>query len=266
MRRFRTAAIALASMLAFGCDWLFTVKTPDVADAAKSLQTGIEKFDAIGLKKLIDDNAELRKTVDYLQGRLNTLPSGEGVIDLSGRQLQFTVTQYTGAFKIDGYLDSEENKFWVNKGLDRKDLHFGFKFTEAYNSYIDSLPGPLRDIANRNPSDLPMSTATRLADDGSEKAFQTFLRQPGFIPRAEGATVDLNSQLGYGSLHKLVLIVTPIKTDANDKWSLRGRVVLKYSNSGEWLKQFDVGSDLCPGHNIGTPLPPVEFLLMFKRP
>jgi hypothetical protein len=284
MNRLFTAIGVAALMVAVGCDWGQSVqKAGDdvkdatktfqtgmtdssknlqqgITDAAKSLQTGIEKFDAIGLKRLLDENSDLRKSVEILQGRLATLPSGQGVIDLAGRPLQFMVAQYRGGFKVNGYVDTPENQFWVDKVLSRNDLKLGFEIGQ----YFASLPPSVKFFMG-NVLDIKYTNVARHANQGVESTFQAFLKNPGFIPRADDSTIDLNSQLGSGSLHKLVVVVTPTEADATNKWSLRGKVILKSGINIEILKEVDLGSDLTPGHQIGHPLPPVTLLLMVKK-
>ncbi len=223
-----------------------------ITEAAKSLESGSKVLDPIGLKKLIDENGDLRKSVEILQGRLAALPTGEGVIDLAGRPLQFTVAQYTGGFRVNAYVDSPENHFWVNKVLTRNPLNLDIGKDARLKALNEEFFGRHKE-------------AIKTISDGYKKAIEELQKQPGFIPRAEESTVDLNSQLGSGSLHKLVVVVTPTEADANNKWSLRGKVILKSGGNIETLKEFDVGSDLTPGHKVGEPLSPVTLLLMVKR-
>ncbi len=285
MIRLTAAVIVACLILAVGC----SIGTPDMdkaakrvedssknlqagmTAAAKSLQTGIEKFDAIGLRDLLNKNDALRQSVEALQATLAVAPTGSGVISLEGRSLQLTISQYRGGFKIQGYLDTEENAFWVDKVLTRNDLKLGYDFEDFFRNAAanvkgtDAFSNAIRKSFMDMSKDVRRSKAKEIANAGSEAAFQAFLKSPGFIPRAEDATIDLNSQLGSGSLHKLVILITPMELDANGKWSLRGRAILKSGSSVETLKEFDVGSDLTPVHKIGESLPPVRLLLMVKK-
>jgi hypothetical protein len=246
-----------------GCKPEVSVETPDVRKAAAELRQGLEHMDPMGLKKLLDKSAELRETVDYLRGRMNLLPTASGAIETEGSAVQFAIPLYSGEFKVTGWIDSPENWFWRDKVFNACGVLLGFDFRKTLAA---GLAPPLRDAYLNGDPDLKTSSAANVANAGSEHQFQEFLHKSVCARRPDASIVDLNQELGAGSLHKLVIVVTPTKVDAGGKWLLRGSVFVRRESSVVVLKEFDLGSDLAPGAKIGESLPPVEILLMVNQP
>ena len=115
----------MRSLPVLNCSLLFSVaafemscaKIPDPTPAATEIRDGMKgvgdgltalsKVDPLQLRRILDENADLRQQLDGLRLRLNGLGGGGGIVNVSSTNRLFCeVSGYSGALKLDAYVDS----------------------------------------------------------------------------------------------------------------------------------------------------------------
>ena len=129
MSLLRAGYFTLVAVIACGCSSIekgtrnMKDATANVKEGAASLSEGLKKVDLLGLKKLLEENADLRGQLGLIQARLSSLPTGEGRVVLAGRRVLVRVVPLDGDAFVRGWVGMETNEF-VSRRLTptRKDL------------------------------------------------------------------------------------------------------------------------------------------------
>ncbi len=92
-----------------------TRSTENITTAAKNLKEGLEGFDAVGLKRLLDENLELRDQLFDISRSLTSASSGAPHVVLKDRSLRIELVDSRGAFVLSGWVDDTKNWFWLDR-------------------------------------------------------------------------------------------------------------------------------------------------------
>src|SRR5215213_11701854 len=87
--------------------------------AAVSLRKGLEGLDPAGIKDLLATNASLRAELERVQ-KLYLQGMGQGVVDITGRNVQVRVSRTAGDLIINAWIDTPANQFWSGRITNRE--------------------------------------------------------------------------------------------------------------------------------------------------
>lgn len=231
--------------------------------AAVSLRKGLEGLDPAGIKTLLATNAALRAELDrvqtlYLQGM------GQGVVDITGRNVQVRVTRTAGDLIINAWIDTPANQFWSGR-ITNRELHLPVAI-EAF----------LRDYAGRRCRGETGAAATACigaaqrvapaaADVLIQEEFQRYLRTAPAAAAPDLPPSIANPRFGGSGEHKVYFEITPVKGDENGNWSARLEIWLvdSYGNESN-VFVYDVDNGRYPGYHMQDPLKPIVATLVIR--
>ncbi len=275
----RTLVFVLVVPISTACGEGRTVRveTPDISKAAAELRTGIEKMDPVGLRTMVEQNDRLKKTIDELKSRLSPLGTVGGVVEVSPKsRVCFEITNYTGSFRLDAWVNSPDNWFLHNKVLPGSPLDLGIQFdlAQAQERAVNDKHYPNRPqhiwyaldrSSNIEPSTIAirqdLKESYRLIDraysDRVNAAFKQFLDRPGALPSADlqGChNVDLRLKWSERD-HSVFVGLTPEATDERGKWTFEYKTYLKRQDAGEErIGSGRIDSDTSKNWRIGEPV------------
>lgn len=208
----------VCATLSSGC----AIRTPDIASASDNLKQGlvaVSQIDPLSLRKLLTDNDELRKNADTLRGMLNQLDN-PGVISVSGNsRVWFEVTGYTGQVRVDVGLDSDENKFIINRVLYNIDRELPITYNIATRAVIQRPPlmmpggGPIFQPIDGGAIDNAYHAAVN-------QAVKQFFSQPFALPDPGTFKSAIDQRLITDGDHSLVVTIRPEQLDSHGMWAL----------------------------------------------
>jgi hypothetical protein len=231
--------------------------------AAVNLRKGLEGLDPAGIKTLLATNTALRAELDkvqnlYLQGM------GQGVVDITGRNVQVRVTRTAGDLIINAWIDNPANQFWSGR-ITNRELHLPVAI-EAF----------LRDYATRRCRGQTGAAATACigaaqrvapaaADVLIQEEFQRYLRTAPAAAAPDLPPSIANPRFGGSGEHKLYFEITPVKADENGNWSARLEIWLVDSWGNESnVFIYDVDNGRYPGYHMQDPLKPIVATLVVR--
>jgi hypothetical protein len=231
--------------------------------AAVNLRKGLEGLDPAGIKTLLATNAELRaelgKVQDlYLQGM------GQGVVDITGRNVQVRVTRTAGDLIINAWIDNPGNQFWSGRITNRE-----LRLPVAIEAF-------LREYSTRRCRGQTGATATACigaaqrvapaaADVLVQEEFQRYLRTAPAAAAPDLPPSIANPRFGGSGEHKVYFEVVPVKPDENGNWAARLEIWLVDSHGNEAnVFVYDVDDDRYPGHRMQDPLKPIVATLVVR--
>lgn len=230
--------------------------TSNIQKGAEALAKGMDQLDPIALKKILNENSDLRMQLQTVSEKLAGGFQGQGIVEINTRDVRVRIARYTGNQRITAWVDTRENWFWQELRLNDKDQELNFSASHALSHW--------HEAANSD-SHTAVDNYIFMADKEAKEAFDTFLRIAPLIPGPEVQPVDLNSQFGKGGRHTINFEITPVAADRNGRWSTRIQIFLvKPQNQEEIVKEFDLDSDLLKNHPMGTPLPVTVALLEIR--
>jgi hypothetical protein len=245
----------------------FVQTSKNLVEAVKELA----KFDALGVKTLLAQNAALQLQLAQAAMHLSGYQVADPVIQLSGQLLKFRVANATGNFKVTIWID------------DRKNVPIVFQRPVLDQKYDLALPtgdqvlAPMLAAIRRAPlfqhktlADIDMKAvgARNLIDQQNATArqqFTQFLSSTQPVPIPNGPDIDLNQVLLVTGTHSLFIEVTPIANNAQGRWAFEGRLVISRPGADDLVPmQFAFDSADYPAHPLKQPLPPRQLFFAVK--
>ncbi len=231
--------------------------------AAANLRKGLEGVDPAGIKMLLATNAELRSELERVQ-KLYLQGMGEGVVDITGRNVQVRVTRTVGDLIINAWIDRPENQFWSGR------------ITNREVSLPVDIETFLRDYATRRcrgqtgeAATACIGAAQRVAPAAAEvlvqEEFQRYLRMAPTAPAPDLPPSIANPRFGGSGEHKVYFQIVPVKADANGAWAARLEIWLVDGQGNEAnVFVYDVDNTRFPGHRMEDPLKPIVATLLVR--
>lgn len=243
----------------------------EVADEFNRSLTKIEnaadKVDPVAVKKLLKSNDELRKKLIEMTRKIDGYTEGTGKIVLKDRKLQIQILEYRGEFRINSWVDEPKNWHWNNVRFGDKNTKLSIDFKQIWSNLYEGLRrkgghGTLSDDQawERMRYDGGLDEVFRRYQATLEQRFDEYLKSTT-IPNHD-KFADLHSQLEKAGPHIIGIEVTPIANDNYGKWAIKGAIVsITPGRDVEKIKEFDLDSDLIPGHEMGKPLEVIKALI-----
>jgi hypothetical protein len=231
--------------------------------AAVSLRKGLEGLDPAGIKTLLATNAELRAELERVQ-RLYLQGMGQGVVDITGRNVQVRVTRTTGDLIINAWIDNPANQFWSGR-ITNRELHLPVDVEAFLREY------PSRRCREQSGSALTacIGAAQRVAPAAAavliQEEFQRYLRTAPAALAPDLPPSIANPRFGGSGEHKIYFEVVPVKAAENGKWGARLEIWLVDAHGSEAnVFAYDVDDGRYPGHRMQDPLKPIVATLVVR--
>lgn len=231
--------------------------------AAVSLRKGLEGLDPAGIRTLLATNATLRAELErvqnlYLQGM------GEGVVDITGRNVQVRVTRTVGDLIVNAWIDTPENQFWSGRITNRE-----VRLPVDIESFLRDYPARRCRGETGAAATACIGAARRVAPAAAEvlvqEEFQRYLRTAPAAPAADLPPSIANPRFGGSGEHKVYFQVVPVKADANGKWAARLEIWLVDAQGNEAnVFVYDVDDRRYPKHRMEDPLTPIVATLVVR--
>ena len=231
--------------------------------AAVNLRRGLEGLDPAGIRDLLATNAKLRAELErvqkiYLQGM------GQGVVDITGRNVQVRVTRTAGDLIINAWIDNPANQFWSGR-ITNRDVRLPVDIETFLREY------PTRRCRGQNGPAVTacLGAAQRVAPAAAEvliqEEFQRYLRTAPAAPAADIPASIANPRFGGSGEHKIYFEVVPVKADASGNWATRLEIWLVDGQGNEAnVFVYDVDNRRYPGHRMEDPLKPIVATLVVR--
>lgn len=231
--------------------------------AAVSLRKGLEGLDPAGIKDLLATNARLRQELERVQ-TLYLEGMGQGVVDITGRNVQVRVSRATGELIVNAWIDTPANQFWSGRITDRDDrLPVDIqRFLREYPSRrCRGASGPAATTCLR----MAQSAAPSAADILVQEEFQRYLRAAPSAAIPDLPPSIANPRFGGSGEHTVWFEVVPVKADANGNWAARLEIWLVDGRGREAnVFAYDVDNRRYPGHRMEQPLKPIPATLVVR--
>lgn len=231
--------------------------------AAVNLRKGLEGLDPAGIKTLLASNTQLRGELERVQ-KLYLQGMGQGVVDITGRNVQVRVTRTSGDLIVNAWIDTPSNQFWSGR-ITNRELRLPIDIETFLRDY------PIRRCKGQSGAaatacvGAAQRVAPAAADVLIQEEFQRYLRT---VPAA--AAPDLppslaNPRFGGSGEHKIYFEVVPVKEDVNGNWAARLEIWLVDSFGNEAnVFAYDIDSGRYPGHPMQEPLKPIVASLVIR--
>lgn len=231
--------------------------------AAVSLRKGLEGLDPAGIKELLATNAKLRTELESVQ-KLYLQGMGQGVVDITGRNVQVRVTRSAGDLLINAWIDTPANQFWSGR-ITNRDVRLPVDVETFLREY------PLRRCRGETGAAATacLATAQRAAPGAAtvliQEEFQRYLRTAPASPVADLPTSIANPRFGGSGEHRIYFQVVPVKADMNGNWAARLEISLVDAQGrGANVFAYDADDRRYPGHRLGEPLAPIVATLVVR--
>lgn len=231
--------------------------------AAVNLRKGLEGLDPAGIKELLATNARLRAELDrvqnlYLQGM------GEGVVDITGRNVQVRVSRTAGDLIVNAWIDAPANQFWSGRITNRE-----VRLPVDIETFMREYPTRRCRGQTGAAATTCVGAAQRVAPTAAEvlvqEEFQRYLRSGPATPAPDLPPSIANPRFGGSGEHKVYFEVVPVKADANGNWAARLEIWLVDSLGNEAnVFVYDVDNRRYPGHRMEDPLKPIVATLVVR--
>lgn len=231
--------------------------------AAVNLRRGLEGLDPAGIKELMATNARLRAELErvqnlYLQGM------GQGVVDITGRNVQVRVSRTAGDLIVNAWIDTPANQFWSGRITNRE-----VRLPVNIETFLREYPARRCRGQSGAAATACLGAAQRVAPAAAEvlvqEEFQRFLRTAPAAPAADLPPSIANPRFGGSGEHKIYFEVVPVKPDVNGTWAARLEVWLVDAQGAESnVFAYDVDNRRYPKQKLEDPLPPVVASLVIR--
>ena len=231
--------------------------------AAVSLRRGLEGLDPAGIKELLATNASLRSELEKVQ-KLYLQGMGEGVVDITGRNVQVRVSRTAGDLIVNAWIDTPTNQFWSGRVTNRE-----VRLPVNLESFLREYPIRRCRGESGAAATACLGAAQRVAPAAAEvliqEEFQRFLRTAPAAPAADLPPSIANPRFGGSGEHRIYFEVVPVKPDANGHWAVRLEIWLMDSQGNDAnVFAYDVDNRRFPKHRLEDPLPPVVATLVVR--
>ena len=231
--------------------------------AAVSLRKGLEGLDPAGIKTLLASNAELRAELERVQ-KLYLQGMGQGVVDITGRNVQVRVTRTAGDLIINAWIDTPANQFWSGRITNRE-----FRLPVDIESFLREYPMRRCKGETGTPAAACLGAAQRVAPAAAgvliQEEFQRYLRTAPASAAPDLPPSIANPRFGGSGEHKVYFEVVPVKEDMNGNWAARLEIWLVDSFGNEAnVFAYDVDNGRYPGHRMQDPLKPIVASLVVR--
>jgi hypothetical protein len=231
--------------------------------AAVSLRKGLEGLDPAGIKTLMATNASLRSELDSVE-KLYLRGMGQGLVDITGRNVQVRVTRTTGDLIINAWIDSPANQFWSGR-ITNRELRLPVNIESFLREY------PIRRCKGETGTSATscLSVAQRVAPAAADvviqEEFQRYLRSAPAAAAPDLPPSIANPRFGGSGQHKVYFQVVPVKADANGSWAARLEIWLvdSYGNESN-VFVYDVDDRRYPNQKMEEPIAPVIATLVVR--
>ena len=230
--------------------------------AAVSLRKGLEGLDPAGIKELLAANGRLRDELEKVQ-KLYLQGMGEGVVDITGRNVQVRVTRTAGDLIVNAWIDTAANQFWSGR-ITNRETRLPLNIERFLREY------PFRRCEGQTGAAATacfagaQRAAPAAADVMIQEEFQRYLRTASGVPAPGLPPSIANPRFGGSGEHKVYFQVVPVKTDAHGNWAARLEIWLVAPGTEANVFVYDVDSQRYPTHRLGEPLAPVVATLMVR--
>ena len=231
--------------------------------AAVNLRKGLEGLDPAGIKTLMATNAALRAELEkvqsiYLQGM------GQGVVDITGRNVQVRVSRTVGDLIINAWIDTPTNQFWSGRITNRE-----VRLPVDLETFLREYPSRRCRGQTGAAATACIGAAQRVAPAAAEvliqEEFQRYLRTAPAAPAADLPPSIANPRFGGSGEHKVYFEVVPVKADATGSWAARLEIWLVDGLGNEAnVFIYDVDNRRFPKHRLEDPLAPVVATLVVR--
>jgi hypothetical protein len=231
--------------------------------AAVNLRRGLEGLDPAGIRELMATNAKLRAELERVQ-KIYLAGMGQGVVDITGRNVQVRVTRSAGDLIVNAWIDNPSNQFWSGR-ITNRDV----RLPVDVENFLREYPSRRCRGQTGQAAIACVGGAQRVAPAAAEvmiqEEFQRFLRTAGSAPAPDLPPSIANPRFGGSGEHKVFFEVIPIKPDATGSWAARLEIWL-VDNQGTESNVFvyDVDNRRFPGHRLESPLKPVVATLVVR--
>ncbi len=231
--------------------------------AAVSLRKGLEGLDPAGIKTLMATNAQLRAELESVQ-KLYLQGMGQGVVDITGRDVQIRVTRTTGDLIVNAWIDTVTNQFWSGRITNRE-----IRLPVDIETFLHDYPARRCRGLSGAASTACIGAAQRVAPAAAEvlvqEEFQRFLRTAPAAPAADLPPSIANPRFGGSGEHKVYFEVVPVKADENGNWAARLEIWLVDAQGNEAnVFAYDVDNRRYPKHRLEDPLTPIIATLVVR--
>ena len=231
--------------------------------AAVNLRRGLEGLDPAGIKDLLATNARLRNELERVQ-KLYLQGMGQGVVDITGRNVQIRVTRTAGDLIINGWIDKPANQFWSGRVTNRE-----VRLPVNIESFLREYPARRCRGQTGRDATACLGAANRVAPAAAEvlvqEEFQRFLRTAPAAPAPDIVPSIANPRFGGSGEHKVYFEVVPIQPDANGAWSARLEIwLIDSEGNAANVFVYDVDNRRYPGHRLEHPLKPIVATLVVR--
>lgn len=231
--------------------------------AAVSLRKGLEGLDPAGIKTLLATNAGLRSELDSVQ-KLYLRGMGEGIVDITGRNVQVRVSRTTGDLIINAWIDSPANQFWSGR-ITNRELRLPVNIESFLRDYPSRRCKGETGTAATSCLAVAQSVAPAAADVLIQEEFQRYLRNAPAAAAPDLPPSIANPRFGGSGQHKVYFQVVPVKADPNGNWAARLEIWLVDSYGHESnVFVYDVDDRRYPNQKMEEPLPPVVATLVVR--
>jgi hypothetical protein len=235
-----------------------TRATANVKSAAEDLQHGMDavsKLDPAGINKLLNENAELRHTVELIEQKLAAARPGVPTLGPQ-RTIVFEILSYGGSLTLDGWIGSPERAEPLQKFLNQ------LRLTDQ-DVTLDLSPKRRRKEALDKKQALAADTAW-IAIATAEDEFKNYLKSPYHLPTPDSDKIhNIDLRLPSSGIYGVWLGITPDAASASNNWHLKYRVSVVSPLETKQILAGEINSGKRAGWEVGKPLAP-ELLGSFR--
>lgn len=231
--------------------------------AAVNLRRGLEGLDPAGIRDLLATNTKLRAELERVQ-KLYLQGMGQGVVDITGRNVQVRVSRTAGDLIINAWIDTPANQFWSGR-ITNRDVRLPVDIETFLREY------PTRRCRGEKGAAATacIGGAQRVAPAAAEvlvqEEFQRFLRTAPAAPAADLPPSIANPRFGGSGEHKVYFEVVPMKPDANGNWAARLEIwLVDAQGNGSNVFLYDVDNRRYPKQRMENALTPIVATLVVR--
>jgi hypothetical protein len=220
-------------------------------------------LDPAGIKELLAANAKLREELERVQ-KLYLLGMGQGVVDITGRNVQVRVTRATGDLIVNAWIDKPANQFWSGR-ITSRELRLPLNLATFLREYPGRRCRGHTGSAASSCLRLAQSAAPEAADVLIQEEFQRYLRTGPVAATRDLPPSVANPRFGGSGEHTVHFQVVPVKADPNGNWAARLEIWLVDGQGREAnVFIYDVDNSRYPRHRLQEPLPPIVATLVVR--
>jgi hypothetical protein len=231
--------------------------------AAVNLRRGLEGLDPAGIKELLSTNTSLRRELEKVQ-TIYLAGMGQGVVDITGRNVQVRVSRTAGDLIINAWIDTPANQFWSGRITNRR-LRLPIDVETFLREYPTRRCRGTSGAAMAACMTSAQYSAPRAADFLVQEEFQRYLRTAPAAAAPDLPASIANPRFGGSGEHKIYFEVVPVRPDANGHWAARLEIWLVDGRGAEAnVFVYDVDDRRYPEHRLQQPLKPIVATLVVR--